>query len=152
MRYAKITAPELPGAGAPTPFIIADDSLPRGPGSRFLVSGWPGFEQIVQKAAYLDGTYQTNLAKENRDVTFELLAEYEFPSEDDCFSFTCLFHLYCPLEGLLEMGVVGGTGVSFPYATISSVRPAVSQNDGQVVSMRLLYQINAGPPAFGSGG
>ena len=110
------------------------------------MSGWPGLEQLDQSIAYLDKSFQTNLAWLNKNVSFQILAEYEFDNEDECFLFTCRLSLDCPMEGALEMGVVNGGRVFFPKAVIRSVRPASGASDPTVVSMRLLYDINAGAP------
>lgn len=148
MRYARITPSAVPGAGAPVPWIMADDSLARGPGSRFLVAGWPGLEQLTQAINYLNNPYQTNLSWGNRDIRFTLVCEYEFASESDCFVFVTTLPLRCPLTGFLEMGVIGtdGASVVYPNAHIKRVLPTVGQSDPQVVSMRLQYDIEAGAP------
>jgi hypothetical protein len=145
VRYAKLTPAPVSGGSAPTPWIIADDSI-RGAGSRFLVSGWPGVKQIDQSLAYLDKPFQTNIPWANREVTFQLLTELEFNDEDECFLFTCRLSLDCPMAGGLEMGVVDGGLVFFPNAVIRSVTPVSGASDPTVVSMRLLYDVNAGAP------
>ena len=110
------------------------------------MTGWPGLEQLDQSIAYLGKQFQTNLAWGNKNVSFQLLAEYEFVDESECFLFTCRLPLDCPTEGALEMGVVDGGRVLFPKAVIRSVKPVVGASDPTVVSMRLLYDINAGAP------
>lgn len=142
MRFAKITAP----AQGSIPWIIADDSLARGPGSKFLVAGWPGVEQIVWDKKYLDANWTENVGLGNRQISFSLLVEHEFASEDECFLFTMNLPKDCPSYGNLEMGIVGGAKKTYTGAVIRSIRPVSGPNDPQVVSMRLQYEIVAGAP------
>jgi hypothetical protein len=150
VRYARITAPPVAGGQAPQPFILGDDAIARGPGSRFIVGGWPGWNQLTEDITYLDSAFCRNFAWGNRNTIFSLVCEYEFADESACFLFVCRLPLLCPGAGLLEMGVTGtgGGSVSYPYAVIQSVTPVIGQNDGQVVSTRLRFNIAAGAPAL----
>lgn len=150
MRYAHITAPAVAGGNAPSPFILGDDALARGPGSRYIIAGWPGFEVQVQKLPYIGAPYMDQLPRGLRDITFSLVCEYEFASESDCFLFVINLPQICPIYGGLQMGVTGAGGggtVFYPSATISRVTPVMGQSDPQVVSTRIQYDINAGHPA-----
>lgn len=139
----------MPGGGAPTPWILGDDGLSRGPGSRFIVAGWPAVRQIVQNIAYLNKAYRDNIPKYNRDIRFSLICEYEFGNENDCFSFICLLPEQCPLFGTLQMGIVGGAQVTYTTAMIEAITPAQGQSDQSVVSTRLQYDIVVGSPGTG---
>lgn len=142
MRFAKLTPAQV-GIVQPAPWIIADDRT-RGPGSRFLAEGWPGFEQIVRNTAYLNGQFTNNEGMANRDISFTLIVDHEFADESDCFLFVCRLGLDCPSGGLLEMGTfgTGGAQVAFPNAVIKSVTPM----EVTVVSVKLRYEIMAGYP------
>lgn len=140
MRYAQITI------GKAQPWIIGDDAISRGPGARYIVAGWPGFEQLTQSIPYLEAPFQSHLAWGNRTITFALLIEHEFADESENFLFTCTLAQNVRLFGQLEMGVRGSGGgkVVYPNAMIRSVVPAINAEYPQVTSMRLLYNIIAG--------
>lgn len=142
MRYAQITYPGT------SPYIIADDGLGRGPGSKLLVAGWPGAEQRVQELPYLNGGFQQNLPQANKSTRFSLLVEYEFNTEAECFMFTCHFSRTITWSGMLEMGVrgPGGGKVVFLGSVVERVTPAVGVSDPQVIAMRLRWDILAGMP------
>lgn len=143
MRYAKITPATVVGQPAPVPWLIADDSI-RGPGSRFLEEGWPGFDLIARETAYLNGSFVVNEVKGNRAITFNLLVDHQFADESECFLFIAQMPLQCPGGGMLELGTLGtgGAVVYYPNAVIESVKPV----NVTVVSVKLLYTIKAGAP------
>ncbi len=148
MRYAKITPTIGIGGQASQPFILGNDAIARGPGSRYIVAGWPGVEQIVQNIQYLDQAFNANLPWGNRAISFSLVCEYEFDDEDACFLFVCRLPQILPMSGLLEMGTLEGGGVRYPFACIRNVSPVIGATEGQVVSTRLRYDIDAGRPVI----
>lgn len=146
MRYARITPVTGFGGQAAQPFILGDDTIARGPGSRYIVAGWPGVDQVTYNPLYLDQPYAANFAWGNRQITFSLTCEYEFASEEQCYLFVIQLPQNLPMGGLLEMGVKGKASVRYAAAVIQRVVPVIGANEGQVVATRLRYDIAAGKP------
>ena len=92
----------------------------------------------------MNGSFTANLALGNRDVTFTILAEYEFSSANAAFMFVMRLGLDCPGFGSLELGTFGkgGARVYYPSAVIRSVKPY----DINEASFKLQYEIAAGAP------
>lgn len=139
MRYAEIQS------GQKT-WVIGDDALARGPGSRYIIGAAPGFRQIVQSIAYLGGAFTTQIAQGNRDVRFSIAAEYEFNDEGECFLFVCNLANNCPGAGILKMGVHGNSAAEFVYpgCVVESVTPL---GDLLGTSVKLAYALAVGRPA-----
>lgn len=114
------------------------------------MAGWPAWKQITQSIPYLYNPYAVNFAWGNREVAFSLVCEYEFADESDCFLFNCTLPQVCPAYGALLMGIVGGGGgtVFYPNATIARVVPIIGAAEGQVVTTRIRYDIEAGAPSI----
>lgn len=119
--------------------------MSRGPGSRYITSGWPSVRHLCQTNSYLNGVFAVNLPQGNRNVSIALTVEHQFNNESECFLFIVRLGMDCPTYGSLEMGVRGVNGgkIVFPGTVITDVRPF----GASVTSVTLTYQIQLGRPA-----
>jgi hypothetical protein len=122
VRYAKLI-PE--GRGA-EPWIIADDSLARGAGARYLVSGWPSFSQSIQVGEYPDAAHAEPLNRRNRKSAIALVVSMEFEGADECF--------------VLELGVVNGFSERF-----NCVVQGITPREAGMVAVDVEYQLQIQP-------
>lgn len=139
MRYAKL----ISTSGT---WIIGDDSISRGPGSRYIVDIQSGFSQYVQTIPYLDNAFVRQLPLGNRNIFHTFLTEYEFNDEADCFSFVAGLGKLVPGAGTLLVGNTGSSTAAwvYPGAVVQSVRRA---GDIIGVSVRILYELVSGRPS-----
>ncbi len=139
MRYATIT-PTTAGQ----PWVIGDDALARGPGSRYILAGFPSFTHTVQGISYLNQAFTANLPWGNRDVKLALTVEHEFRDESACFLFICRLGLDCPGSGNLELGTRGTSSsrINFPFAVLDDLNTF----EATQVSVKLNYRFSLGRP------
>jgi hypothetical protein len=136
VRYAKLI-PE--GRGA-EPWIIADDSLARGAGARYLVSGWPSFSQSIQVGEYPDAAHAEPLNRRNRKSAIARVVSMEFEGADECFEFVATVAKKCPEAGVLELGVVNGFSERF-----NCVVQGITPREAGMVAVDVEYQLQIQP-------
>jgi hypothetical protein len=138
VRYAKI----ISTTGT---WIIGDDTISRGPGSRYIVDIQSGFSQYVQSIPYLDNFWVRHLPLGNRNIFHTFLTEYEFNDEAECFGFVAGLATMVPASGTLMVGNTGHSTAAwvYPGSVVVSARRA---GDIIGVSVRVLYELVSGRP------
>lgn len=124
------------------PFIIADDSAGRGPGSKWLTDYVVDLEQKTMDIEPLEAQFGSRKSLGNWKTTHNFTAEFEFATADACFKFKSELPLYVPKSGLLKIQTVTGQQILYDNAVVSSVKP----EDLGEVAVRLNWVVLSGKP------
>ena len=84
--------------------IIADDSLPAGPGSRKLLDAWPQHSQMVQTSPTVRGANVVNWGRSNLSLVYNIRTRVEFSTVDECMIYRDELMGKLKGRGYLELG------------------------------------------------
>lgn len=104
----KITWRAAPGETAFTPFIIADDTLPRGAGSKFVITALPAHRRIGQQAAYPRAVSADTFDRKNLQTVYACVVSYQFAQVDECRRFLARLPQSMPGKGQLVIDYADG--------------------------------------------
>jgi len=101
--------------------VLADDSLPAGPGGKHCLDVWPDHAQMVQSVARVRATRITNYGRENLSVTRHVRTRVEFDSVDDCSAYRDDLMEKLKGAGSLEVMYDGGTYRTMHNAVVTGI-------------------------------
>lgn len=120
-------------------YIIGDDNLGRGAGSKWIISLEINVSQETLDIKPIFNMFTERVGMANYSVTIRITVENEFANADDCFRFKSTLPLFVPTSGALDL-----TDEKTTTLYKRSVIKEVSIKDIGAVAASVEYTILAG--------